>query len=106
MAHKLAGWLHKPYLWGSPTLQGGGQNHQGPKGGPGGYITPTALGVPNASEHGTKLEVAHKWAGWLHTPCRPRVPNASQHQQWPTGGPDGYIYTTCHLGGPQRFGAG
>ena len=50
MAHKLAGWLHKPYLWGSPTLQGGGQNHQGPKGGPGGYKTPAALGVPNASE--------------------------------------------------------
>ena len=27
-----------------------------------GYITPAVLGVPNASERGTKSAVAHKWA--------------------------------------------
>ena len=30
---------------------------------------PCHLGVPNASERGTKSEVAHTWAGWLHHPC-------------------------------------
>ena len=27
-------------------------------------------GSPNASEWGTKSQVAHKWATWLHNPCR------------------------------------
>ena len=31
-------------------------------------MTPTAWGVPTASERGAKSEVAHKWAGWLHNP--------------------------------------
>ena len=31
-------------------------------------------GVPDASERGTKSEVAHKWAQWLYNPCRFRVP--------------------------------
>ena len=44
-----------------------------------GYVTPTVLGVPTASQQGTKSELAHKWADWLHNPCR--------------------------LGGPQRFRA-
>ena len=35
-----------------------------------GYITPTALGVPTASERGAESEVAHKYARWLHNPCR------------------------------------
>ena len=26
--------------------------------------------VPTASERGTESEVAHKWARWLHNPCR------------------------------------
>ena len=33
-------------------------------------LTRPTWGVPNASEHGTQSEVAHKWAGWLHNPCR------------------------------------
>ena len=37
-------------------------------------------GVPTASERGAESEVAHKWARWLHNPCR--------------------------LGGPHRFRAG
>ena len=37
-------------------------------------------GNPGASKRGAGSEVAHKWAGWLHNPCR--------------------------LGGPHRFKAG
>ena len=43
-------------------------------------MTPAASGVPTASERGAESEVAHKWARWLHNPCR--------------------------LGGPHRFRAG
>ena len=43
-------------------------------------MTPTAYGVPTASERGAKSEVAHKWARWRQKPCR--------------------------LGGPHRFRAG
>ena len=56
--------------WGSPPLQCGGQNQKWPINGQGGYITPAALGIPSASERGAKSEVAHKWARWLHHPCR------------------------------------
>ena len=52
MAHKWARWLHIPFR----------------------------LGVPNASEQGTKSEVTDKWAGWLHI--------------------------HCHLGSPKRFKVG
>ena len=41
------------------------------------YITPTVLVVPNASEQGTKSEVARKWAAWPHNPCRPAVITAN-----------------------------
>ena len=33
-------------------------------------ITPAASGIPTASKRGAKSEVAHKWARWLHHPCR------------------------------------
>ena len=55
---------------GSPPLQSGGQNQKRPINGQGGYITPAASGIPTASERGAKSEVAHKWARWLHHPCR------------------------------------
>ena len=55
---------------GSPLLHSGGQNQKWRTSGPRGYITPAALGVPTASERGAELEVAHKWAAWLHNPCR------------------------------------
>ena len=76
MAHKWARWLHNPCrLGGSPPLQSGGQNHRWPTSGQGGYITPAAWGVPTASERGAESEVAHKWARWLHNPCRLRGPH-------------------------------
>ena len=59
---------------GSPTLQSGVSNQKWPTSGRGGYITPTICRVPNASKRGTKSEVAHKWADWLHHPCRLRGP--------------------------------
>ena len=39
-----------------------------------GYITHTVSGFPDASKRGTKSEVAHKWAGWLHKPLCLRGP--------------------------------
>ena len=59
---------------GSPPLQSGGQNQKWPTCGQGGYITPAAWGISSASERGTKSEVAHLWARWLHNPCRPADP--------------------------------
>ena len=99
MAHKWARWLHHPCRLGdphrfraggkirsgpqvgkvatsplpprgSPLLQSGGQNQNWPTSGQGGYITPAALRIPTASKRGAKSEVAHKWARWLHHPCR------------------------------------
>ena len=39
-------------------------------------------------------EVAHKWADWLHNPCRlgsPTLQSGGQNQKWPTSGQIGYI---------------
>ena len=55
---------------GSPPLQTGGQNQKWPINGQRGYITPAASWIPAASDRGAKSEVAHKWARWLHHPCR------------------------------------
>ena len=65
---------------GSPSLEGRGQNQKWPTTGPSGYITLAAWRVPTASQREAVLEMAQKWAGWLHNPCR--------------------------LGGPHRFKAG
>ena len=63
-----------PYQ-GSPPLQSRGQNQKWPTSGQSGYLTPTISGIPTASERGAKSEVAHKWAKWLHHPCRIRDPH-------------------------------
>ena len=122
---------------GSPPLQSGGQNQKWPTSGLGGYITPAALGVPTASERGAESKVAHKWARWLHNPCRLGGPHrfkaGGQNQKWPTSGQGGYItpaawgvttaseqgaeskvahkwarwlHNPCRLGGLHRFKAG
>ena len=48
--------------------------------------------------------MAHKWARWLHNPCRlggsPALWSGGQNQTWPTCGQQGY------LGDPHRFKAG
>ena len=56
--------------WGVPTAAERGHIHKWPTSGQGGYITRTAQGVPKASKQGAKSQVAHKWARWLHNPCR------------------------------------
>ena len=60
---------------GSPPLQSGGRNQKWPTSGQGGYITTAAWGFPTASERGVESQVAHKWARWLHNPCRLMVPH-------------------------------
>ena len=64
-----------------------GRNQKWPTSGQGGYITPAAWGVPNASERGAESEVAHKWARWLHNPCRLVGPNRFRRGGRITGGP-------------------
>ena len=44
-------------------------------------------GVPNTLEQGTKSEVAHKWAGWLHNPFRLRHPECIKMGDKIIGGP-------------------
>ena len=55
---------------GSPLLPSGGENQKCPTCGQGGYVTPTASGLPTASERGAKSEVAHLWARWIRNPYR------------------------------------
>ena len=52
-----------------------------------GYITPATRGVPATSERGAESEVAHKWARWLHNPCRLRGPHRLGAGGRITGGP-------------------
>ena len=113
MAHNWARWLHNPYRLrgphrfragcrirggpqvgkvatgplppeGSPPLQRGGQNHRWPISGQGGYKT---LAAPTASKQGAQSEVAHKWARWLHNPCRLLGPHRFRARGRIRGGP-------------------
>ena len=155
VAHKWARWLNNPYRLegphrfkaggrigsgpqvatqplpprGSPPLQSRGQNPKWPTSGQGGYISPAAWGVPTASEQGAESEVAHKWARWLHKPCRLGGPHrfraGRRIRQWPTPAALGvptaaehgaesevphkgarWIHKPCRLAGPHRFKAG
>ena len=60
---------------GSPPLHSGGQNQKWPTSGQSGYVIPAVSGIPTAAERGRKSEVAHKWAKWLHHPCRLEDPH-------------------------------
>ena len=46
-----------------------------------------AWGVPTASERGAESEVAHKWARWLHNPCRLGCPHRFRGGGRIRGGP-------------------
>ena len=57
----------------------------------GGWVqdAPAAWGFPTASERGAESEVAHKWARWLHNPCRlgsPPLQSGGQNQKCPQVG--------------------
>ena len=120
----------------SSTLESGGRNQRWPTSGPAGYTTaaasggaqrfkagdtmrggpqvspwlhkPWRVGVPTASVRGTKAEVAHKWAGWLHNPCRQggsgTLQRGGHNRKRPTMGSCGYITPTAS-GNPQHFTA-
>ena len=90
---------------GSPPLQSGGQNQKWLGSGQGGYITPAAWGIACASKRGAESEVAHKWARWLHNPCRLGVPNPSRRgaesevgHKWAR-----WLHNPCRLGGPRQL---
>ena len=72
---------------GSPTLQSKGQNQKWPTSGLFGHITPTNSGVPTTSKWGIKSQVAQRWAGWLHHPCRLRGPHRFRARDKITSGP-------------------
>ena len=69
---------------------------------------PCRLGVPTASERGAELEVTQKWARWLHNPCRLGVPTASERgvESEVTHKWARWLHNPCRLGGPHRFRAG
>ena len=73
VAQKWANWLHSLCHLGGPQRFKEGDKIRNASG-PIGYIAPAALRVPNASRRGTKSEVAHKWADWLHNLCRLQGP--------------------------------
>ena len=52
--------------------------------------------------------MAHKWAGWLHSPCHLGVPNASQPRTKSEMAQKLAIWrhNHCRPGGPQPFRAG
>ena len=74
-----------------------------------GVVTPSAWGIQIASEGGAESEVAHKWARWLHNPCRlggsELLQSGGQNQRWSTSGAR-WLHNPCRLGGPHRFKAG
>ena len=106
MAHKWVDWLHQPYrLKGPKRFIARDKNGSGPQ-------VPTFApqvgrfatsplpsgGVPNAAKWGTKTELAHNWADWLHHPCPLGGPHrftaGGQQQGWPTSEQIGYIIST------------
>ena len=95
-----------PYR-GSPPLQSGGQNHKWPTCGQGGYVTPTAPGIPSASERGAVSEVAHLWARWLRNPCRLGDPHRFRAGGRIRSGAQKraeLLRNSCFLGDPQKGG--
>ena len=110
LGHKWARWLHHPCCLGGPhRFRSGGQNQKWPTSGQGGYITPAAWGSPPLQSGGTESEVAHKWARWLHHPCRlggsPPLQSGGTESEvahkWAR-----WLHHPCRLGGPHRFRAG
>ena len=67
----MAQWLHNPCRLGeTPCFRAGDKVRSGPQVGPVATKYRPSAGVPYASEPGTKTEVAHRWAQWLHNPDR------------------------------------
>ena len=71
VAHKWARWLHHPCRLGDPhRVRAGGRIRSGPQVGKVATSPLPPRGSPPLKSRGAKSEVAHKWARWLHHPCR------------------------------------
>ena len=116
VAHKWARWLHHPCRLGDPhRVRAGGRIRSGPQVGKVATSPLPPRGSPLLKSRGAKSEVAHKWARWLHHPCRLGDPHrfkaGGQNQKWPTSGHGGYItpaalgiFTASKQGGKIRSG--
>ena len=75
--------------------------------GPGGYRTPAAWQVPEAS-HGDIIRSGPQVDQWLHNPCRLggggslTLHSGGQNQKWPTNGPSAYM-TVAVWGVPEAL---
>ena len=87
VAHLWASGPLNPCRLGDPLRFKRGPNQKWPTCGQGG-LTPTASGVPSASERGAESEVAHLWARWLLKWPRgsPPLQSGGQNQKWPLAG--------------------
>ena len=79
MAHKWARWLHNPCRLGGPNrFRAKGRIKSGPHVGKVATQPLPPGGSPPLQSRGAESKVAHKWARWLHNPCRLGVPTASE----------------------------
>ena len=103
-------WLHHPCYLGDPQrLRVGDKIRRGPTCGRFGYITPAVLGVPNASEWGTKSEVGPHVGSLATSPLlsegSPTLHSGGPNHTWAHMSADRLNHPCC-LGGPQRFRVG
>ena len=80
---------------GSPPLKSGGQNQKWPTCGQGGYVTPTASGIPSASKLGGKIRTGPLVGEVATQPLPPRgyptLLSGGQNQKWPSCAQGGYV---------------
>ena len=96
VAHLWARWLRHPCRLGDPhQFRAGGQNQKCPLVGKMATSPLPFRGSPGLQSGGTKSEVAHLWARWLHHPCRLGDPHrftaGGQNHKGPTCGQNGYL---------------
>ena len=79
VAHMWADWLDHPYHLGGPQcFKAGDKIRIGPHVGLVATSPLLSWGVAKALRRGTKSEMAHKWADWLHHPYHLGGPKASE----------------------------
>ena len=109
MAHKWAKWLHHPCRLGDPhRFRAGGGIKSGPQVGKVATSPLPSRGSPPLQSGGGKSKVAHKWAKWLHHPCRLGDPHRFRRggesrvaHKWAN-----WLRHPCRLGNIHRFRAG
>ena len=109
VAHNTAGGYITSATWGSQCFKAGDKIRGGPDRGHGGYVAPACWMVPNATEQGTKSEVARKWGlGGYITCAAGAVPNALERgtKSEVAHKCKGHVHNPSRLGVPQRFREG